>query len=135
MSPTTNSNTLTEGVRIQAAAQYMQSESDPDRGRFIFVYRIRMHNQSDRTVQLITRHWVIIDGNGRREDVHGDGVVGKQPILSPGETFEYTSYCPLRTDWGTMEGHFTFLDEAGGPFRAMVGRFYMATSAENVILS
>lgn len=131
----TDSNTVSEGIRIQAAAQFLPAESDPDRGRFIFVYRIRVTNQSDRTAQLMGRHWVIIDGNGRREDVRGEGVVGKQPILSPGETFEYTSYCPLRTEWGTMEGSFSFLDELGEPFEAKVGRFYLAMSAENVILS
>ncbi len=131
----TDSNTVSEGIRIQAAAQFLPAESDPDRGRFIFVYRIRVTNQSDRTAQLMGRHWVIIDGNGRREDVRGEGVVGKQPILSPGETFEYTSYCPLRTEWGTMEGSFSFLDELGEPFEATVGRFYLAMSAENVILS
>ncbi len=135
MSQNNNSITETGGLRIQAAAQFMPAESDPDRGRFIFVYRIRITNQSDRTVQLVTRTWVIIDGNGRREEVQGEGVVGKQPILSPGETFEYTSYCPLRTEWGTMEGHFTFLDEDGAPFRGAVERFYMATSADNVILT
>ena len=134
MSQSTNSNTDTSGLLIQAAAQFMPAESDPDRGRYIFVYRIRIQNHSGSTVQLVSRTWIIIDGNGRREEVQGEGVVGKQPILSPGETFEYTSYCPLRTEWGTMEGHFTFLDEEGAPFRAQVGRFYMATSAENVIL-
>ncbi|MEZ5974534.1 MAG: Co2+/Mg2+ efflux protein ApaG [Planctomycetota bacterium] len=131
----TNSNIVTEGIRIQAAAQFMPAESDPDRGRFIFVYRIRITNQGTETVQLLTRDWVIIDANGRRETVHGDGVVGKQPILSPGETFEYTSYCPMRTEWGTMEGHFTFVDIEGRTFKAGVGRFYMATTTENVILS
>ena len=131
----TNSNTVSDGIRVQAAAQFLPGESDPDRGRFIFVYRIRITNDSERTAQLISRHWIIIDGNGRREDVQGDGVVGKQPILSPGETFEYTSYCPMRTEWGTMEGSFAFVDELGEPFQAAVGRFYMATSAENVILS
>jgi len=131
----TNSNALSEGVRTQAAAQFMPLESDPDRGRYIFIYRITITNESDRTVQLLSRRWQIIDGNGRREVVQGDGVVGKQPILSPGETFEYTSYCPMRTEWGTMEGAFTFMDSEQSGFDAQVGRFYMAISSDNAILS
>ena len=135
MTHTNNSDTVTEGLRIEAAAQYLPSESDPERGRFIFIYRIRMTNDSDRSMQLKTRSWLIIDADSKREVVQGEGVVGKQPSLAPGETFEYTSYCPLRTDWGTMEGHFNFETEDGLEFNADVGRFYMVIAAENVILS
>ncbi|MBL4770937.1 MAG: Co2+/Mg2+ efflux protein ApaG [Planctomycetes bacterium] len=135
MTHTNNSDTVTEGLRIEAAAQYLPSESDPERGRFIFIYRIRMTNDSDRSMQLKTRSWLIIDADSKREVVQGEGVVGKQPSLAQGETFEYTSYCPLRTDWGTMEGHFSFEAEDGQEFKADVGRFYMVIAAENVILS
>ena len=135
MTHSNNSDTVTQGLRIEAAAQYLPSESDPERGRFIFIYRIRMTNSGDQPVQLMNRSWLIIDANGKREVVKGEGVVGKQPKLAPGETFEYTSYCPLRTDWGTMEGHFQFTQEDGGEFDGQVGRFYMVIAAENVILS
>ncbi|MDF1838368.1 MAG: Co2+/Mg2+ efflux protein ApaG [Planctomycetota bacterium] len=135
MTDSNNSDTVTQGMRIEAAAQYLPSESDPERGRFIFIYRIRMTNGGDQPVQLMTRSWLIIDADGKREVVRGEGVVGKQPRLAPGETFEYTSYCPLRTDWGTMEGEFHFTDEEGQGFEAKVGRFYMVIAAENVILS
>ncbi|MFT4648518.1 MAG: ApaG protein [Glaciecola sp.] len=130
-----NSSTVTQGLCIEAAAQYLPSESDPERGRFIFIYRIRITNDGENSVQLMSRSWLIIDANSKREVVRGEGVVGKQPRLAPGETFEYTSYCPLRTDWGTMEGHFQFTVEGGEEFEAKVGRFYMVIGAENVILS
>ncbi len=135
MTDTNNSNTVTRGLRVEAAAQYLPSESDPERGRFIFVYRIRITNDGHRNVQLRRRAWLIIDAKSKREEVRGEGVVGKQPRIAPGETFEYTSYCPLRTDWGTMEGHFSFAFEDGEEFRVDVGRFYMVIAAENVILS
>ncbi len=135
MTDTNNSNTVTRGLRVEAAAQYLPSESDPERGRFIFVYRIRITNDGHRNVQLRRRAWLIIDAKSKREEVRGEGVVGKQPRIAPGETFEYTSYCPLRTDWGTMEGYFSFAFEDGEEFRVDVGRFYMVIAAENVILS
>ncbi len=135
MTENNNSNTVTRGLRVEAAAQYLPSESDPERGRFIFIYRIRITNEGHRNVQLKSRAWLIIDAKSKREEVRGEGVVGKQPRLAPGETFEYTSYCPLRTDWGTMEGHFDFATEDGEEFQAQVGRFYMVIGAENVILS
>ncbi|MCP5022585.1 MAG: Co2+/Mg2+ efflux protein ApaG [bacterium] len=122
-------------MRVEAAAQYLPSESDPERGRFIFVYRIRITNDGHRNVQLRRRAWLIIDAKSKREEVRGEGVVGKQPRIAPGETFEYTSYYPLRTDWGTMEGHFNFTFEDGEEFRVDVGRFYMVIAAENVILN
>ncbi len=126
---------MTRGLRVEAAAQYLPSESDPERGRFIFIYRIRITNEGHRNVQLKSRAWLIIDAKSKREEVRGEGVVGKQPRIAPGETFEYTSYCPLRTDWGTMEGHFDFAFEDGEEFFAEVGRFYMVIAAENAILS
>ncbi len=126
---------MTRGLRVEAAAQYLPSESDPERGRFIFIYRIRITNEGHRNVQLKSRAWLIIDAKSKREEVRGEGVVGKQPRIAPGETFEYTSYCPLRTDWGTMEGHFDFAFEDGEEFLAEVGRFYMVIAAENAILS
>ena len=131
---TPNSSTVTQGVRIEAAAQYLPSESDPDQNRYLFVYRIRMVNEGTRRVKLLSRHWIILDAHNRREEVTGEGVVGKQPDLAPGETFEYTSYCPLRTKWGTMEGSYTFEDE-GATFEVEVGRFFLVPSVDNELVA
>lgn len=131
---TPNSSTVTQGVRIEAAAQYLPSESDPDQKRYLFVYRIRMVNEGTRSVKLLSRHWIILDAHNQREEVVGEGVVGKQPELGPGESFEYTSYCPLRTRWGTMEGSYTFEDE-GSTFQVEVGRFFLVPSVDNELVA
>lgn len=120
-----NSDTLTEGIRVLAAAQYLPQESDPESNKYFFVYKIRIVNESERRVRLLSRHWIILDANNRREDVVGDGVVGKHPNLGPGELFEYKSYCPLKTSWGTMEGSYSFTRESGETFQARIGRFFL----------
>src|SRR5262245_55938316 len=108
-----SSDTVTHGIRVQAAAQYMPGESDPDGKRFLYVYRIRIKNEGTRRAKLRSRHWIILDADNQREDVRGPGVVGKTPDLAPGESFEYMSSCPLKTTWGTMEGSYTFEREGG----------------------
>jgi ApaG protein len=102
------SNTLTRGVRILARPQYIADRSETGSSYF-FAYQIRIRNEGDATVKLLGRHWVITDGNGRVEEVRGPGVVGYQPVLAPGEAFEYTSACPLPTPVGTMHGEFHML--------------------------
>jgi ApaG protein len=126
-----NSDTLTQGIRIQAAAQYLPQESDPDSNKYFYVYRIRIVNEGTRRARLLSRHWIILDANNHRDDVIGDGVVGQTPSLGPGEFFEYRSYCPLRTGWGTMEGSYTFVRESGESFEARIGRFFLVPSAQN----
>ncbi len=122
-----NSDQCTQGIRVQAAAQYLPDRSEPDRLWF-YAYRIRIENQGEERVHLLTRHWIILDANNAREEVHGEGVVGCQPVLGPGEVFEYTSACPLQTAWGTMEGSYTFLREDGSEFEVAIGRFFLAPS-------
>ena len=129
-----NSETLTRAVRVTAAAQYLPNESDPDRNEYLYMYRIRITNEGSGTVKLHSRHWVIIDANNNREEVIGQGVVGKQPELAPGEQFEYTSSCPLRTKWGTMEGSYTFLQGDDGPFKVEIGRFFLVPSVDNALV-
>ena len=102
-----NSDTATEGIRVQAAAQYMPGDSNPEQRQYIYAYKIRITNEGTRRAKLRSRHWIILDADNQREDVRGPGVVGKQPDLGPGESFEYMSGCPLRTKWGTMEGTYT----------------------------
>ncbi len=119
------SDTITEGIRIQAQAEYKPSESDPDRRHFVWSYRVVITNEGTARSRLKSRHWIILDADNRREDVRGGGVVGKTPSLAPGERFEYTSGCPLRTRWGTMEGSYTFEREDGTAFDAAIGRFFL----------
>ena len=119
------SDTTTDGIRVQAQAQFLPSESDAERRHFVWAYRIVITNEGAARAQLKSRHWVILDADNRREDVRGLGVVGKTPDLAPGERFEYTSGCPMRTRWGTMEGSFTFEREDKSTFEAQIGRFFL----------
>lgn len=128
-----NSETVTEGIRIVAAARYLPEESDPENGRFYYVYRIGITNLGTEPAKLLRRRWVILDAHNHCDEVEGDGVVGKQPDLAPGEFFEYTSLCPLRTEWGTMEGVYTFERPDGETFEGRIGRFFLVPTVENVI--
>jgi ApaG protein len=92
---------------------------------------VRIANSGSSTVQLLTRHWIITDGRGRTEEVRGPGVVGKQPVLRPGESFEYTSACPLPTAFGTMEGGYEMLREDGTRFEAKIAPFELAVPSES----
>jgi ApaG protein len=100
------SEAVTQGVRVEVRSQLVPERSDPDSGQWLFAYRVRISNEGAETVQLLQRHWVIIDGRGVVEEVRGPGVVGEQPLIRPGEAFEYTSSCPLRTAHGTMHGSY-----------------------------
>jgi ApaG protein len=119
------SDTTTEGIRVGATAYYLPEESEPDQRRWVFGYTIVIVNGGDEPAQLMTRHWVIIDAHGRREEVEGPGVVGETPRLAPGQAFKYQSFCPLRTEWGTMEGTYHFRRDDGSEFDAAIGRFYL----------
>ena len=127
-----NSDTLTEGIRVQAAAQYMPSDSNPDQKQYIYAYKIVITNEGTRRAKLKSRHWIILDADNHREDVRGPGVVGKQPDIAPGERFEYMSGCPLRTAWGTMEGTYTMERENGQQFEAVIGRFFLVPTAPKI---
>jgi len=131
MLQTPDSDTITEGIRICAAAQFLPDESNPDAPYFLFMYRIVLRNESDQRVKLLSRHWVIRDAYNEREDVRGAGVVGEYPLLRPGEKYEYTSTCPLRTSWGTMEGAYEFeVCDTGRTFEVNIGRFFLVPSAQ-----
>lgn len=119
------SDTTTQGIRVGATAYYLPEESEPDERRWVFGYTIVIVNVGDDPAQLLSRHWVIIDAHGRREEVEGPGVVGETPRLAPGQAFKYQSFCPLRTEWGTMEGTYRFRHDDGGEFDAVIGRFYL----------
>lgn len=124
-----HSDTTTESIRVRVAAQYVPDQSDPDRRHFVYAYRVLITNVSTATVKLLSRHWVIRDANNELREVRGPGVVGEQPELAPGQTFEYMSGCPLRTEWGTMEGRYTMRRSDGSTFQARIGRFFLAPTA------
>lgn len=122
--------TKTEDITIRAIAQYIPTQSDPQKNRYFFAYRVTIINQGDLPMRLLSRHWIIIDSDGQKTEVKGPGVVGEQPYLEKGQTFSYTSYCPLITDFGTMEGFFHIRLTNGHEFLAEIGRFYLAANAE-----
>jgi ApaG protein len=123
-----SSDTVTHGIRIRAAAEYLPDESDPDRPSYVYGYRIAMTNEGHETLTLEQRHWIIIDGNGRRSEVRGAGVVGDFPRLGPGDRYEYSSRCPLPTSWGTMEGSYRFRRADDTRVDVLVGRFFLSTN-------
>lgn len=122
---TGHSDTTTDGIRIRVGAAYLPHQSSPTDDRYAYAYRVRIDNVGGHTAQLLRRHWVILDADNERREVKGNGVVGEQPVLAPGESFEYTSGATLETSWGTMEGTYAMVREDGTPFDAVVGRFFL----------
>lgn len=121
-----SSEALTRGVRVVVRAEYAPDRSEPSKSQWFFLYTITISNEGTETVQLLTRHWIITDGAGHVEEVRGPGVVGKQPILKPGESFEYTSGCPLSTAFGLMEGTYQMITESGERFDAKIAPFTLS---------
>lgn len=118
--------TTTRGLEIAVVPVYDEERSKPETGNYLYGYTITIRNTGEETVQLVSRHWVIRDGFNRVEHVVGEGVVGKQPILAPGESFTYSSFCPLQTPTGSMEGTYQMRTKAGEVFDALIGRFDLA---------
>ena len=110
---------------VQVVPEYLPDQSTPESGVFSFAYTITITNAGDGPAQLISRHWIINDSHGHTEEVKGLGVVGHQPLLKPGESFQYTSGCRLRTASGTMHGTFHCVTEEGEPFVAPVALFVL----------
>jgi ApaG protein len=113
-------------IEIGVATHYLPEQSDPGEERYFFAYSITVTNTGTESAQLISRHWVITDAAGRVEEVRGLGVVGHQPFLKPGESFEYSSGCPLGTPVGTMRGSYQMVAEDGTRFEAPVSEFILA---------
>ena len=120
------SEAVTRGVRVQVVSQYIAEQSRPEHCRFFFAYRVRITNEEDAPVKLVSRHWIIEDAEGQVQEVKGPGVVGAQPRLEQGETFEYTSFCPLETPTGSMRGTYQMVTDTGEAFDAEVGRFKLS---------
>lgn len=120
------SNQVTRGIRVTVKSRYLPDRSSPGRKEFVFAYTVRITNEGEVAAQLRARHWVITDGEGRVQEVRGDGVVGAQPLLQPGQHFEYTSGCALPTPHGTMEGSYQMVTEQGDEFDATIAPFSLA---------
>ena len=125
------SSATTRGVQVDVASEYVEERSDPSTQRYFFAYHIRISNHSDEAVKLISRHWIITNADGAREEVQGPGVVGEKPLLQPGEFFEYTSFCPLTTPVGVMYGTFQMITEDDQAFDATIAPFTL--SKEEVV--
>jgi ApaG protein len=121
------SSALTNGVRVSVRSEYLPHRSSPDERRYVFAYTVIIANEGDHQVQLRSRHWIITDGFGRVEEVRGKGVVGEQPTLAPGESFQYTSGCVLETPHGTMHGTYQMEQSDGSTFDAEISPFVLAT--------
>jgi ApaG protein len=120
------SDTTTRGIRIQVESAYIEERSEPREGYFFFAYRVTITNVGEETAQLLSREWIITDYDGNTETVTGPGVVGEQPILKAGESFEYTSFCPLPTSFGSMQGHYVMRLSSGETFEARIDPFTLA---------
>lgn len=115
-----------EDIVVTVTPQYLPDQSDPQQHHYLFAYVVRVENKGEQAVQLISRHWIIKDELQRVQEVRGLGVVGKQPLIAAGETFEYSSGCPLPTPIGTMKGEFHFVGENGVPFDVPILEFVLA---------
>lgn len=121
---------ITEGMRIIVRPRYAEEHSDPDAPRHVFIYHIRIENTGDRTAQLLWRHWYIHDAAAGDSEVEGEGVVGEQPTLAPGDVHEYESFCVLQAPEGWMEGWYDFKRPDGSAFRAAIPRFVLSLTPE-----
>ena len=113
-------------IEVSAKAEYVASQSRPEDEHYVFAYHITIRNTGSEPAQLISRHWVITDGNGKMQEVHGQGVIGEQPLLAPGESFRYTSGCVMETPVGTMHGSYQMLARDGHRFNATILPFMLA---------
>jgi ApaG protein len=117
------SEAVTRGIRVTVQSRFEPERSSPDDGQWFFSYHVRIVNEGERVAQLVSRHWIITDGDGREQEVRGPGVVGEQPVLEPGDAFEYSSGCPLQTPVGSMRGTYRMVAPGGEAFDAEIAPF------------
>jgi len=120
------STAVTQGIVVSVESQYLMERSAPAEDQYAFSYKVRIYNQGEAPAQLRTRHWIITDGDGQVQEVRGDGVVGAQPRLEPGQAFEYTSWCMLKTPHGSMHGSYQMVTKDGERFDAIIAPFTLA---------
>jgi ApaG protein len=118
----------TNDIEVEVSPEYLVKESSPEAARYVFAYHVTITNKSDYDVQLMARHWIITDGQGEVHDVKGDGVIGEQPKLKPGQSHKYTSFCPLTTPTGNMRGTFQMRSHKGATFDVKIPLFFLRDS-------
>jgi ApaG protein len=121
----------TDGVKVQVRPHYAEKDSNPAHRRHVFVYRVHITNTSDEPVALLRRHWIIEEDGGRNYEVHGDGVVGEQPVIQPGESHSYHSYVVLQTFSGAMEGYYEMKREDGSIAKYRIPKFLLISNLLN----
>jgi ApaG protein len=126
---------LTRDIEVTVEPYYLDDQSDPDDNRYVWGYRIIISNHSDDAVRLMTRYWNITDENGQVDEVNGPGVIGEQPVLRPGDTYEYSSGCPLETPSGVMFGHYRMETESGDAFDVAIPAFSLDTPGRVRVLN
>jgi ApaG protein len=120
------SSAVTQGVRVEVKSEFRPDRSTPSARRYLFTYMVRISNQGPAPAQLVWRHWIITDANGEHEEVRGEGVVGQKPRIAPGESFDYTSFCVLKTPFGSMRGSYRMVRDDGSEFEAEIAPFTLA---------
>ena len=130
MRATNPSVALTDGIRVTVTSRYIAEQSLPRARRYVWAYTVRITNEGGEPARLVTRHWIITDANGKVDEVRGPGVVGEQPLLEPGDSFQYTSSCVLQTPRGTMHGSYQMVREDGHGLDAEIAPFTLSMPSE-----
>ncbi|HTC82828.1 MAG TPA: Co2+/Mg2+ efflux protein ApaG [Rhizomicrobium sp.] len=128
--PTFQYELETRRIRVSVRPAYLHDQSDPEDDRYVWAYTVTIENRGAEPVKLLSRYWSIIDGQGRVQEVRGPGVVGAQPVIAPGESFQYTSGCPLETATGTMSGRYQMMSASGESFEAEIPAFLLESPYE-----
>jgi len=119
----------TDGIVVRVSVTYLPEQSEPGKGRWFWAYHIRIENEREADVKLVSREWIIKDGRGAAHEVRGEGVVGEQPVIAPSQSFDYVSGCPLATPTGSMEGRYFMVDADGSNFAVDIPRFPLVAPA------
>ena len=125
---------ITRAIAVTVVPTYLEANSSPSRSQYVWAYRIRIENQGLQTVQLLNRHWMITNSRGELNEVKGPGVVGEQPVLKPGESYEYTSGAPLDTPWGLMGGSYEMESESGERFDIEIPTFSLDSPNQGTVV-
>ena len=124
--PCSMSTSVTHGIRVTVRSQYIPERSSPKGSQYAFAYTVRIANEGEAPARLRSRHWIITDGDGKVQELRGEGVVGEKPLLKPGQAFEYTSWCMLATPHGSMCGTYQMIRDDGSEFDAQIAPFSLA---------
>ncbi|QJR02629.1 Co2+/Mg2+ efflux protein ApaG [Sphingobium yanoikuyae] len=119
----------TRDIIVHVAVTFLPEQSEPDRGRWFWAYHIRIENQGEQPVQLLSRHWIITDGRGIQQELEGEGVIGEQPVVQPGKSYDYVSGYPLNTATGSMRGAYTMIGSDGETFEVTIPHFALIAPA------